>query len=139
MAPLTTVAGRLLLETPCATETTVWLLAGFATNTGWLVTGSAARAVIGRLVTVLAAGTVGFLLLAGSAVHWAGAGIIPAVTAALTVVLLTGWADALARETLAGVATPWAGVCWSLADLAAAAVFFGLAAPSTAATRVVLD
>ena len=139
LTPLAAVTDRLLLETPCAADTAVWFLAGPAANTRRLVANSAARAPVGRLVTVLAADTAGFFLTTGSAVLLAGAGMIPAVTAAPAVTLLAGWTNALARGSPAGVATPWAGFFWRLADLAAAAVLTGPTAHSAAATRVVLD
>lgn len=139
MTLLAAVTGSLLLEAPGAADTTVWFPAGLAANTRRLVAGSAARAPVGRLVTVLAADAAGYLLSTGSAVLWAGAGMVPAVTAALTVVLLTGWADALTRGSPAGVAAPWAGFSWRLADFAAAAGLTGPTAYPAAATCVVLS
>ena len=150
MAPLTAVTGRLLLETPCTTDSTVWLLAVPAANTGWLVADTAARTPGGRLMAVpaasalgpglqtrLAADTAGFLLMASTAVPCTAARVVPAVTAALAVALLTGRTDALTRVLPAGVTAAPAGVLWRLADWAATAVFTRPSAYSAAATGIV--
>ena len=89
------------------------------------------------LSALLTADTVILLLLTLSAVLFACAGIISAVTATFAAGLLAIGTDALALDFLAGVTTPWARVLRLTTDFAAVAGLLGPPAYAAAATRVV--